>query len=279
MTIAIWPDAAETPTNPTTTYTLSGVTFAIGEQEQWLFGKLTIPAGGTGDPGVRILFEVTVDGGTTWFEHSRVDIQNVAADALVDLDYVFEVRFPTHCTVRASVRDMGGDADTTLSINGTLRAWSVGLGKNDQPLELESVQTEGALAWHNAGAAEAVGNAGLAVSTSGTWIPVGEATEMVIQAVTTGGPPTSLEMDVQETTQDIAIPTVFASLPVVNTVIAGNVNTFPGEEQLQSAAGTLADNTYMSRPIAVRPGTMIRLRAERTGAAVNLLARVKFYKV
>lgn len=280
----IWPGLGGVATNPTTTYTDSTSVIQIEEQERWLLGRVILGAGITEDPGLRVRVSVSFDytaalgiAGSTWIIYSRKDIPHLEVGS-----HYFEVELPHHCHALVSCRDMAGDADTAITIEGRLRSWTSGKGMNGQPLELRSCQAEGAPAFNNAGAAQVL-TANLAVSTSGTWIPVGDASEMDLIFTSSGTVPTAIEIEVQESYSDVAAPaaTTIASLPVVNAVAGGDVNVWPGIEQQQSAAGTLANGTYKTRRIAVNPGSMVRVRARRNGGAADtaLLAFARFWKV
>jgi hypothetical protein len=174
---------------------------------------------------------------------------------------------------------MQADADTTIVVYAESVIRGAGETRNafeDQPIELTNAQDVGVAMWHDGtGVADALGLAFAAVAPA-WWLPVGRATEMEIWAVTTGGPSTSVEIIVEQSFDDA---TTDAVIPAINSTIAGVVNLFPGQVQFQSAVGAIANDRYVSHRIPVEPGSWIRLQAKRTGAAVNLLAHVRLFRV
>ena len=279
----IWPEvgagvgknqAAPVAVTLTAAYVASTFQFEVHEQSR-LLCRANLGAGGTEDPCLQVRVDVSWDFGVTW----ENGFQEHSIPALEVGDQYFYIDLPSNwhaATWRIACRDMLADADTTLVVYAESLIRGAGETRNafeDQPIELTNPRTLGVIAWHVAGAAAALG---LNYAASGSWIPVGRATEMKIWALTAGGPATSIEFEVEESFDDA---TTAAVLPVTNNIVAGVQNTYPREVQIQSAAGTIADDMYESVRIDVTPGSWIRLQAKRTGAAVNLLAHVRLFRV
>jgi hypothetical protein len=274
----IWPDNAGTLTSLTAAFVNSAVEFELSS-EKHLVCLAEIPAGAVDDIALLVRADVSFDGGTTWIQgYDHVEIPGFTAAVGAATFYPFYLKFPTHCVGRIAARDMLADADTTCRIWGNVRHFDPEDWKRLRSLVIESATYNGVLAWHDgAGAADALGAGALAYGpAAGTQeVPVGDANEVEIWCVTTGGPPTSIQLQIEESLDE---GTTYAPLPVINTVIAGVDQEMPMLIDLQSAAGTLANGTYVTRRITVHPGSWIRMSAQRVGAAVNLLAHYRFYR-
>jgi len=265
----VWPLAAGTQTTLTAAYVASTVNIHVAE-ERYLYCTATLPAGGVADPCLQVRVDLSLDGGTTY----DLGWKEISIPAYEVGDHFFEIRAPHNSTIRLACRDILADADTTTAIHCIARTYPIE-EPGDQPIELAFARTAGVIAWSDgAGAADALGAGAFAYGPAGgtQWVPVGRADTVKIYATTTGGPPTSIEMQLEESPDD---GVTVAVVPLVNWVVAGVANQMPGQVQMQSAAGTLANGTYESREIKVTPGCRIRLSAQRTGAAVNLLARYR----
>ena len=279
----IWPSAGvgvgKAQTAPaaqslTAAYVASSFEFEVHERSR-IFCMPILPVGGVEDPALQIRVDVSWDGGTTWLPGYKI----ISIPALTVGIHGCFIDLPDNwhgATWRIACRDMIADADTAIYVyaEAMIRgADSVSHCVEDQPIELATAMIEGVPAYHNAGAAVAMD---AALTQHGSWIPVGRANEAEIWLTTNGGPPTSVEFRVDESLDDGSSQ---AAIPVINSVLAGAANLYPGRVQFQSAAGTLADGTYVSHRIPVQPGSWIRLYGQRVGAAVNGLAYVRLYRV
>jgi hypothetical protein len=245
------------------------------QEARHLLCQAILPALGTADPALQIRVDISVDGAVTWLNGWKV----ITIPAYEPGTHWFELHLPHRCRARLSCRDVLADADTTCTIYADARTQPI--GELDEPaFELESAGTNGVIAWSDgAGAADALGLAFAAGPVGGTqWIPVGRATELEIWAVTTNGPPTSIEIQIDTSPDPDPALVPIAALPAVNAIAAGIANLMPLQVQFQSAAGTLANGTYVSQRIALQPHTWIRAQAKRTGAAVDLLAHFRLYR-
>lgn len=279
----IWPATGTLAAPPaaislTAAYVASTFEFEVHEQSR-LLCRATLAAGGVPDTALLVRVQYTLDGGTNW--HNYRDI----AIPLYDVgDHYFIIDLPHNwhsITWRVQARDMLADADTTCliyaesMIHGGDRFYD---DPGPQPIELENARINGVLAWHDgAGAADALGAGALAYGpAAGTqWVPVGRANEIDILFTTTGGPPTSVQFQIEESFDG---GVTHPALPLINTVVGGIDYEMPMLIDYQSAAGTLANGTYQTRRIPVPPGSWIRMSAQRTGAAVNLLAYYRLYR-
>jgi len=284
----IWPaagagvgkaQAAPVAISLTAAYVASEFTFEVHEQNR-LFCVATLPGAGIEDPGLLVRVDVSFDGGTTWSNGFKI----VAVPGLTVGENRFWIDLPSNwhaATWRIACRDMQADADTTLYVYAESMVRGEGhvvQAFEDQPIELETAIADGIAAWHNGGAPPAAEPLTLALTDepADLWIPVGPATELEVWAVFTGGPTTSAEIVVEESLDGA---TTHATIPVINTVEDGLANIWPGQIQFQSAAGALADGRYVSHRVPVQPGSWVRLQAQRTGAAANLLAHIRLFRV
>ncbi len=284
----IWPQAgvgvgknqaAPAPVSLTAAFVPSTFTFEVHEKSR-IFCMPTLALGGTEDPGLQIRVDVSFDAGVTWLPGFKI----ISIPALVVGVSGCFIDLPDNwhgATWRIACRDMRADADTAIVVyaEAVVRGGdSVSHCVEDQPIELAAVMTAGVDGWHAAGAAAALtaNFSLLPAAPNPWWVPVGRANELEVWGTTTGGPPTSVEIIVEESMDD---GVTIATIPAINSIAAGIVNMFPGQIQFQSAAGTLADGTYVSHRVPVQPGSWVRLQAKRTGAAVNLLARMRLFRV
>ena len=261
-----WPNIAGTPTDPTVAYVASARTIDIREESEI---TLQVVVAGGAAIAVQLLLEVSLDNETTWRPLHRITIPGAAIgthDALV--------RLPQYCQCRMSARRWGGTANTLIFVTGTARLPASDLYLDGQPLELAGHQAAGIDCWSDgAGAAAATGAAFVSGPLLDTdWVPVGRATSGVLE-ITTVGATTSLELQIVESADDTVTE---YSLEAVNNIVLGVVNTMPRVIQIQSGVGALAAGTYR-REIDVTPGTAILVRAHDTGAAVDLLVRIRLY--
>jgi hypothetical protein len=264
----IWPDAAGAPIALTAVY-VPGLAFQVMNENQ-IMCKATLPAGGVPDQALLVRVDISFDGGTTW----ENGWDELSVPAYTVGDHGFAVDVPRHCTARISLRDVLADPDTTCSVYAYARTWDFEVQNRYELIELEQVHRHGVLIWDDgAGVADAVGAAFAYGPAGGTrWVPVGRANVGEIWAVTTGGPPTSLLMRMEESFDEGA---TFAAPPHINSVITGVANIMPNQIEFQSATGTLANGTYTSPRFSVTPNSWIRFSAMRTGAAVNLIAMLR----
>ena len=279
----IWPSAgvgvgknqaAPAPQSLTAAYVPSTFTFEVNDKSR-IFAMPILAVGGTEDPALQIRVDLSWDTGTTWLPAYKI----ISIPGLTVGTHGCFIDLPDNwhgATWRIACRDMLADADTAIIVYAEAMvrgADNVSHCVEDQPIELATAMIEGVIAYHLAGAAVAL-TANFAAS--GSWIPVGRANEAEVWITTTGGPPTSVEVIVEESMDDA---TTAATIPVINAVAAGIANLYPGQIQYQSGAGTLANDTYVSHRVPVQPGSWIRLQAKRTGAAVNMLGRVRLFRV
>jgi len=265
----------------TAAYVASTFSFEVNDRSR-IFAMPILGAGGVEDPCLQIRVDLSWNGGTTWMPGYKI----ISIPALTVGTHGCFIDLPDNwhgATWRIACRDMRADPDTAIVVyaESMVRGSDhVTHGVEDQPIELATAQIEGVVAWHDGlGAAAALGLAfalGPPAPADPWWIPVGRANEIEIWATSSAGPPTSIELEVEESLDD---GNSSAVIPVINWISGGVCNLYPGQIQLQSAAGTLANGTYISHRIPVQPGSWIRLQAKRTGAAVNLLASVRFYRI
>lgn len=267
----IWPDATGVAGTLTAAY-VAGREIEIHEEGR-IGCILTIPAGAVLDPCILVRLDVSFDGGAVWYE--GYDYLTIVEPEVGTQGFFLDL--PTHCMARIALRDMFADADTTCEVyaHARQRVWE---DRNRFAyVEFNGVQNNGAIIWDNgAGAADALGAGAFAYGPVGgtRWIPIGRANVGQIWITTTGGPTTSVEMQIEESFDE---GTTFAPLSFVNSVLAGIANLMPNQIQFQSAAGTLANGTYQSQRFALNPNSWVRFSAQRTGAAVNAIAHLRLF--
>lgn len=275
----IWPAASGTPQSLTNAFVASSVEFEVHQRSR-LFCLATLGAGGVEDPGLLVRVDVSFDSGALW----QNGYKYIAVPGLGVGVHAFFVDIPTNwhsATWRISCRDILGNVNTTISVWAEAidsGADHVSSSVEDQPIELYTARTTGVLAWHDgSGAADALTtNFALGPTSPAQWIPVGRANELEIWATTSGGPATSVEIQVDESCDD---GSTVGAIPAINSITDGVVNLMPGQVQLQSASGTIANGVYVSHRVPLQPGSWIRLQAKRTGAAVSLLAYARLFRV
>lgn len=270
-----WPDAAGTPTDPGATFAAvgAGPVYEVGEERDVL---LVCAVTGADCRAIQIQVEagITTAGVAAWYPYCVRTILGTVIGS-----HATVVKLPAGARVRVSARRFGGTANTRLTIRAQARVDVGEPNYNGQPLELARHQSVGIECWGDgAGAAVAPPASPAyapnpAAAGSQLRIPTGEADTLVIRYTVAVLSATTIEFVVQESVDDGA---TFRALPAVSTVVGGVIDTDVGQESPSGVIGT-----YITREIAVRPGTLIRVDAQRTGggAGTTLLAYAHLYKL
>ena len=271
---SIWPDEAGTATDPDTTFATvgNGPVYDVGTERE-----LVLDATVTGSfvRAIEIMVEIQLNSGS-WYPWVIKAAQgtNVATDHIG-----FKTTLPNNTRFRVSARRFGGNANTRLVIDGWLREAMGELSYYGQPVELVNHQLVGIECWGSGAGAHDHPAAGPnyapapAAAADQLRIPTGEADTLVIRYAVAALAATTIEFVVQESIDD---GTTFRPLQAVNSVVAGVVSQTLAQESCTGAIGT-----FISREISVRPGTLIRVDAQRTGGGANteLLAYAHLYRL
>ena len=255
----IWPDVAGTPTDPSAAFVV-GPVFEIGIETDLVCEVAVATLAAT---AVEFLLEVSFDGQTTWREH---EIRSIPGASIATHRIVLHA--PEHCAARLSARRIGGGANTDLTVHALARGAAGQPGRDGQPIELDEAGSAGVLAFHTAGATKALADA----FAAGDWIPVGPATEARVRFTLSGGATTSADFSIDMTPDG---GTTIVPLPVINALSGAGLADV--DDRIYVGPGTDGEHTLPR--LQVSPGTRIRIRAKKTGAASSCLARVYLYRV
>lgn len=270
----VWPDTVGTPTDPDTAFATvgPGIDIEVGLENELVLELICT----AGVPRAwEAYVEVDLGAGGAWMPWSQQATQcSAGATDIAGIPVIV----PQNCTARISFRRWGGNVNTALAVFAVARLSMPEPSFHEQPLQLVNSQQDGVECF-GTGAGAAAAPAATpnyapepAAAATQLRIPTGVADTLVIEATVGTLAATTIEFVIQESTDD---GTTFWPLMAVNSVVAGVVSQTLAQEQISGALGTRS-----TREITVKPGTLIRVDAQRTGggAGTTLLAYARFYR-